>query len=80
MLRLTISALILLGVSTPALADCANYRPAATLLAGCYEELGETQKLADLKAQWGVDEEEEDKQATAESLPAPAGNDIFETD
>ena len=41
-----------------ALADCANYQPGANALAACYDHLGEAQKLADLKAQWGVDEEE----------------------
>ena len=40
-----------------ALADCANYRPAAAALAGCYEELGETDKLAELQKQWAGDED-----------------------
>lgn len=42
------------------LADCANYRPAANVLAGCYRELGRTEDLAILKAQWGADEEDQD--------------------
>jgi tetratricopeptide (TPR) repeat protein len=41
-----------------ALKDCANYQPAAVMLAQCYESLGETEKLAALKIQWGVTDEE----------------------
>jgi len=40
-----------------ALADCANYQVAANALAGCYEKLGEEEKLAALKDQWGATEE-----------------------
>lgn len=40
-----------------ALNDCCNYRPAATLLAHCYGQLGDEQKLADLKAEWGADDD-----------------------
>lgn len=32
--------------------DCSNYTPAASALAGCYTQLGETEKLAELKRQW----------------------------
>ncbi len=40
-----------------ALNDCANYQPAANLLAHCYTELGETEHLEALKAAWGVEED-----------------------
>lgn len=50
-----------------ALNDCANYQPAANLLAHCYTELGETTKLEALKAEWGADEEDA---AGDETLPA----------
>jgi hypothetical protein len=36
-----------------ALDDCSNYQPAAAALAACYEQLGEAEKLADLKKRWG---------------------------
>jgi hypothetical protein len=39
-----------------ALADCANYRPAAAALIGCYEKLGEDEKLAELKRRWHIQE------------------------
>jgi len=48
-----------------ALNDCGNYQPAANLLAHCYSELGETEKLADLKAEWGAEEDEIDAAAVA---------------
>ncbi|MEZ6131912.1 MAG: tetratricopeptide repeat protein [Planctomycetaceae bacterium] len=38
-----------------ALNDCANYQPAANLLAHCYAQLGEDEKLADLRAEWGAE-------------------------
>ena len=41
-----------------ALQDCANYQPAASLLIGCYNELGETQKAAELKRVWEVEEDQ----------------------
>lgn len=44
-----------------ALRDCSNYQPAASALANCYEKLGETVKLAELKTRWGVGEQEEDE-------------------
>ncbi len=44
-----------------ALSDCGNYRPAAGALASCYEQLGETDKLAELKQRWGVVEEQDDE-------------------
>lgn len=50
-----------------ALADCANYQPAAAALANCYEQLGESEKLAELKARWGVKDE---APASPESGPA----------
>ncbi|MCO6045888.1 tetratricopeptide repeat protein [Aeoliella sp. ICT_H6.2] len=40
------------------LTDCANYRPSARGLAACYEHLGETEKLAALKKQWGAKDDE----------------------
>ncbi|HYW80160.1 MAG TPA: tetratricopeptide repeat protein [Thermoguttaceae bacterium] len=46
-----------------ALADCANYQPAAAALATCYETLAETDKLAALKLKWeGDDEDQESEQ------------------
>ena len=54
-----------------ALKDCANYQPAAAMLAQCYESLGETEKLAELKDRWGIkDEEEGDTSTTREAPPA----------
>lgn len=53
-----------------ALDDCGNYQPAANLLAHCYTELGETEKLADLLAEWGADEQ--DEVAAAESTTIEA--------
>lgn len=44
-----------------ALDDCANYEPAANLLAHCYTELGDTQKLDALKAEWGATDDENDE-------------------
>jgi len=41
-----------------ALNDCGNYQPAANLLAHCYSELGETEKLSDLRSEWGAAEDE----------------------
>lgn len=35
-----------------ALKDCSNYQPAAEFLAECYEHLGETEKLDELKRIW----------------------------
>jgi tetratricopeptide (TPR) repeat protein len=35
-----------------ALEDCANYGPAYQALTGCYQQLGETARLAELKALW----------------------------
>lgn len=49
------------------LADCANYEPAANALAGCYHELGRTEDLADLKAQWGVDDEDAASESAVEA-------------
>jgi len=46
------------GILEHALHDCANYQPAAATLAGCYERLGETEKLHALRKQWGVEEEQ----------------------
>ncbi len=48
-----------------ALNDCCNYRPAASLLAHCYEKLGREQQLANLKLEWGNDESEEALEADA---------------
>ncbi|MGE3317439.1 MAG: tetratricopeptide repeat protein, partial [Planctomycetaceae bacterium] len=44
-----------------ALADCANYGPAINVLAACYQQLGETEKLAELKKRLGVEEQEVDE-------------------
>lgn len=41
-----------------ALEDCANYVPAYHRLCSLYEELGEREKLAELKAQWEEPEED----------------------
>jgi len=49
-----------------ALQDCANYHPAAVALAGCYEELGQHEKLARLQGQWGGDAGGEAEQQAAE--------------
>jgi hypothetical protein len=53
-----------------ALRDCANYQPAAGMLAQCYESLGETEKLAELKKQWGVQDEDEGETPTATDITA----------
>jgi hypothetical protein len=45
------------------LADCANYRPAVAALARCYQALGETDKLAELKRQWSSDKDDAAKEA-----------------
>jgi tetratricopeptide (TPR) repeat protein len=50
-----------------ALSDCANYGPAAHALAGCYERLGEQEKLAELKRQWGGTDEAHEGQRENES-------------
>lgn len=44
-----------------ALEDCANYAPAYQQLRGLYEQLGEREKLAELKAQWEEPEEESEE-------------------
>lgn len=49
-----------------ALTDCANYRPAASMLAGCYESLNDTGNLQVLQKQWGTVEEEEAAEAIDE--------------
>jgi tetratricopeptide (TPR) repeat protein len=46
-----------------ALDDCANYEPAASALAMCYETLGEQDKLAALKSSWGIESADEQIQA-----------------
>ena len=40
------------------LVDCANYSPAYSALAGCYEHLGEEAKLKELRRVWGEDDED----------------------
>jgi len=45
------------GILEHALHDCANHQPSAAALATCYERLGETEKLHELRKQWGVEEE-----------------------
>lgn len=55
-----------------ALADCANYEPAANLLAHCYTETGDTEKLAELKNQWGA---AEDEPMAVEDDPLSSGED-----
>jgi tetratricopeptide (TPR) repeat protein len=40
-----------------ALEDCANHRNSAQALAGCLEQLGRTEELADLRKRWGVTDE-----------------------
>jgi len=49
------------------LADCANYQPAAVMLAHCYEQLGESDKLAALKSQWEAADDDDDVNAVAEA-------------
>lgn len=51
-----------------ALKDCANYQPAASVLATCYEQAGEGSKLATLRKQWGVESPDE-SEAAPKSLP-----------
>jgi len=41
-----------------ALEDCSNYAPAFNALCSCYEILGESEKLQELQAVWGVQDEE----------------------
>lgn len=43
-----------------ALDDCTNYVPAYHLLTTCYEQLGETDKLAELKQMWEEQEDEDE--------------------
>lgn len=43
-----------------ALRDCANYRPAASALLGCYDQLGEKENMVALKKQWNVEDEAAD--------------------
>ena len=38
--------------------DCSNYVPAYRVLAACYEELGETERLAELNRIWEVEDSE----------------------
>ncbi len=40
--------------------DCANYAPAYPLLVGCYEELGEQDRLAELRRIWDDSEDEKE--------------------
>ena len=47
-----------------ALDDCTNYVPAYHHLAACYEQLGETEQLAELKRLWGDGEQDEDAEET----------------
>lgn len=54
-----------------ALADCANYGPAAHSLAACYERLGEQEKLADLKLQWGGTDDADGGQSESDSKSRP---------
>lgn len=51
-----------------ALNDCANYAPAYQQLAACWQELGETEKLAELNRMWGVSQSGE-QEAEAEASP-----------
>lgn len=51
------------GILEHALHDCANYQPAAAALANCYERLGETNKLHELRKQWGIEEEPKSAEA-----------------
>jgi tetratricopeptide (TPR) repeat protein len=43
-----------------ALDDCSNYAPAYRLLVACYEQLGENDKLAELKQMWDDDEDDDE--------------------
>ena len=52
-----------------ALRDCSNYAPAANMLVHCYEQAGETEKLAQLQTVWGGEEEPEKDS----SPPLPGG-------
>lgn len=49
-----------------ALDDCSNYAPAYRLLAPCYEQLGEDDKLNELKQMWDDDEDEPDEEEPVE--------------
>ena len=44
-----------------AFSDCVNYSPAYSVLAGCYEQLGEEVKLQELRRIWGDDGDEDDE-------------------
>ena len=51
-----------------ALEDCSNYVPAYHHLAACYQELGDTEDLAELKRIWGeADQDEKEPAAPAQS-------------
>ena len=53
-----------------ALDDCSNYAPAYHVLSRCYEQLGETARLAELKAMWDDGSDEPQAEATGETSPA----------
>ena len=43
-----------------ALDDCSNYAPAYRLLVVCYEQLGDDDKLAELKQMWDDDDDDDE--------------------
>ncbi len=47
------------------LKDCSNYAPAASMLAHCYDSLGKTDELAELKRIWASSDEDEEADVTA---------------
>ena len=51
------------------LADCSNYTPAARGLFACYEKLGRTEDLEDLKLEWGVEDEADEAHAEQHQEP-----------
>lgn len=55
-----------------ALADCSNYQPAAIMLAACYDQLGETDKLQELKRLWGASDEAEENDSTEDPATTPS--------
>ena len=55
------------------LADCSNYTPAARGLFACYDQLGWTEELADLKAEWGIEEQ-------TDELPAEQHQELLDNE
>ncbi|NQU21970.1 MAG: tetratricopeptide repeat protein [Candidatus Nealsonbacteria bacterium] len=47
--------------------DCSNYAPAAETLMYCYEQLGQSEQLDELKLIWGVEDEQEEESEGSET-------------